>query len=166
MTRWKNRLAWNSVAAAAMTAVVALASPAAAAGPSTTAVQASPSAVTVGQSVSLSATVSCAGDPSGGLGMTFFDGSTLLDTVPVSAAGAASYTTSLSTAGSHTITAAYNGNDNCTASNAVTTVVVSAAPTPSNGLCLLACSGLINFNVGNINNEIDVDHDGTSAHRS
>lgn len=162
MTRWKDMLAWNSVTAAAMAAVVVLATPAAAQAPSTTTVQASPSAATVGQSVSLSATVTCTGDPSGGLGMTFFDGSTLLNTVPVNAAGAATYTTTLSSVGSHTVTAAYNGNGNCDASNATTTVVVSAAPTPPSGLCLLAYSGLINFNVGDINNEINIYRDGSS----
>ncbi|MFJ2271956.1 Ig-like domain-containing protein [Streptomyces sp. NPDC087849] len=141
-----------------MTTVVALASPAAAAESSTTTVQASPSAAAIGQPVNLTATVTCAGDPSGGLGMTFFDGGDILDTVPVTAAGAAVYTAHLSTVGTHAITAAYNGNDNCSASNAETAVVMSAAPVPPplNGLCLLACGGLINFNVGDIHNEVNI----------
>ncbi|GAA1246956.1 hypothetical protein GCM10009665_42430 [Kitasatospora nipponensis] len=159
MTRWNDRAAWNLVMAAAVSAVVAIASPAAAAEPSTTTVQASPSAATIGQPVSLTAMVACTGDPSGGLGMTFFDSGDVLDTVPVTAAGAASYTAHLSTVGTHTITAAYNGNDNCSASNSETTVVMAAAPappSPPNGLCLLACDSLINFNVGDIHNEVNI----------
>jgi Bacterial Ig-like domain (group 3) len=145
---------------AALTAVVALASPAAAAVPSTTTVQATPSAATVGQPVNLTAAVTCADDPSGGLGMTFFDGGDILATVPVAPDGAATYSASLTIVGTHTITAAYNGNDNCGASNDVTTVTVSAAPvTPTNptgGFCLLTCGGLINFNVGDIHNEMNI----------
>ncbi|GAX56519.1 hypothetical protein SO3561_08087 [Streptomyces olivochromogenes] len=157
MTRWKDRAGWNLVTVAALTALVALASPAAAAGSSTTTVQASPSAATVGQPVNLTATVTCAVNPTGGLGVTFFDGGDILDTVPVTA-GAAVFTARLSTVGAHTITATYNGNDDCGASHAETTVVISAAsvPTPPNGLCLLACGGLINFNVGDIHNEINI----------
>ena len=93
MTRWKDRAACNLVALAALTAVVASASPAAAADPlpkSSTTVQASPSAAEIGQWVTLTAKVTCAGDPSGGLGMTFWDGGDILDTVPVTADGAAS----------------------------------------------------------------------------
>lgn len=171
MTRWKDQVTWNLVTAAAMAGVVAFASPAAAAESSTTTVQASPPTAVIGQPVSLTATVTCTDDPSGGLGMTFFDGGDILDTVPVTSAGAASYTAQLSTAGTHTITAAYNGNDNCSASNAETTVVMSAAPespTPPPGFCLLACGSLINFNVGDIHNEVDLSHGGrgTPAHRS
>ncbi|MFF3754695.1 Ig-like domain-containing protein [Streptomyces sp. NPDC002018] len=158
MRRLHERNTWKTVTVAALAAVVALATPAAAAVPSTTTVQATPASATVGQSVALTATVSCTGDPSGGLGMTFFDGSDILDTVPVSPSGQASYSTSFTTTGAHTITAAYNGNDNCSASNDETTVVVSATPpvppTPPGGFCLLVCGGLFNFSTGNINNSI------------
>lgn len=159
MTRWNDRAAWNLVPLGALTAVVAFASPAAAAVPSTTTTQASPSAATIGQPVNLTAMVTCADDPSGGLGMTFFDGGDTLATVPVNTAGAAAYTANLSTVGTHTITAAYNGNDTCSASNAETTVLISTAPAPPTtptGFCLLACGGLINFNVGNIHNEVNI----------
>ncbi|MGW6746636.1 Ig-like domain-containing protein [Streptomyces sp. NPDC055025] len=159
MRRLREREIWKTATVAALAAVVALASPAAAAVPSSTAVQATPSAAAVGESVVLSATVSCTADPSGGLGVTFFDGSDLLTTVPVGADGQASYPTSFSTAGSHTITAAYNGNADCGASNAETTVVVSEAPVPPMPpirYCLLACGGLINFSAGNIHNEINL----------
>ncbi|WP_084701519.1 Ig-like domain-containing protein [Streptacidiphilus anmyonensis] len=172
MARWKERAAWNLVPYAALSAVVAFASPAAAAAQSTTAVQASPSTASIGQPVDLAATVTCSGDPSGGLGVTFFDGGDILATVPVTAAGAAVYTANLSTVGTHTITAAYNGNDNCSASNAETTVVISAAPVPPappNGLCLIACGGgLINFNVGDVHNEVNIYNGGrwASEHHS
>jgi len=98
---------------------------------STTTVQASPSSATTGQQVILTATVNCPGFPhQGGLGVTFFDGPNLLDTVPVNAGGQASLTTTFTTEGAHQITAAYNGNGTCGASNATTTVQVTAEPTP------------------------------------
>ncbi|WP_063627907.1 Ig-like domain-containing protein [Actinospica robiniae] len=149
-----------------MLAVLAFASPAVAAVSSSTTVQASPSSATTGQSVALTAMVSCTGDLSGGLGMTFFDGGDELTTVPVAADGSASYSTSFSTTGTHTITAAYNGNDNCDASNNTTTVQVTEATepsTPSAGLCLLFCNGLIDLtvqNVGNVGNAGDIYNDG------
>ena len=149
------RKAWETLALAAV-AVVAIASPAAAAVSSGTTVQASPSTAATGQSVDLSATVTCAGDPSGGLGVSFFDGSNLLSTVLVGSDGTATYATSFGSTGTHMITAAYNGNDDCDASNGTTTVDVTAAPTPPtppSGLCLLTCGSLINIsNVGNIYN--------------
>lgn len=98
--------------------------------PSTTTVQASPSSAAVGQQVVLTATVSCPGFTPGGLGVTFFDGPNLLDTVPLDASGQATYTTTFTTTGSHTITAAYNGDSNCAASNNTTTVQISTAPPP------------------------------------
>ncbi|WP_457462971.1 Ig-like domain-containing protein [Streptomyces sp. TE5632] len=140
----------------AIAAVVGLATPAAAAVPSSTTVTASPSAASVGAPVELTATVTCSADPSGGLGVTFFDGGDILDTVPVGTDGQAEYTTAFATPGTHTITAAYNGNEDCFASNSETTVAVSTAPVPptppGSGSCLLACGGLINFTVGDINN--------------
>jgi hypothetical protein len=142
----------------ALAAVVGLASPAAAAVNSTTTVTASPPAANVGVPVTLAATVTCDADPSGGLGVTFFDGGDILNTVPVGADGQAEHTTTFTTTGTHTITAAYNGNDNCFASNNTTTVVVSAVPVPpappANGFCLLACGSLIGYTVGDINNNV------------
>lgn len=155
MRSWQNQRAWKTLTAATV-AVVAFASPAAAAAAgSSTTVQASPSTASIGQSVDLAATVTCTGDPSGGLGMSFFDGSNLLTTVPVGQDGTAPYETSFTSTGAHTITAAYNGNDNCDASNGTTTVQVTTAPTPpanSSGLCLLFCNGLINLRVENVGN--------------
>lgn len=115
---------------AALTAVVAFAPPAAAQGSSSTTVQAVPATAEVGDPVALQATVACANDPSGGLGVTFFDGGDLLDTVPVGSDGVATYTATFDTPGTHTITAAYNGNTECFASNSTTTVQVSDSPVP------------------------------------
>ncbi|MGW8671368.1 Ig-like domain-containing protein [Streptomyces niveus] len=147
------------VVATALAAVLGMASPAWAA-PSSTTVTATPQSAQVGTAVQLAATVDCPGDPSGGLGMTFFDGSDELDTVPVNANGQATYSTTFTTAGSHTITAAYNGNADCDASNNTTTVQVTSAPNPpgppGGGFCLLACGGLINFSVGNIHNPVNI----------
>jgi hypothetical protein len=121
--------------------------------PSTTTVQAAPATATTGEPVVLTATVTCTASPAGGLGVTFFDGGDLLDTVPLNAGGQASLTHSFATEGTHTITAAYNGNNNCGASSSTTTVQISAAPptppTPPTPSC--GCgSGLVNIhNSGN-----------------
>jgi len=97
---------------------------------STTTVVAVPDEATVGESVDLIATVTCTAFTPGGLGVTFFDGAILLDTVPVDAGGAATLTTSFATEGIHEITAAYNGFADCGASNGTMTVDVSDEPTP------------------------------------
>jgi hypothetical protein len=139
------RTGWKA-AIAAMAAVVALATPAAAQEPSATTVQAVPANAAVGESVTLQATVTCSNDPSGGFGMTFADGSEILDTVPVSPDGTARYTTTFETAGSHTITAIYSGNSGCFSSNSTTTVQVSDSPvppTPPAAPC--NCGGLYNI---------------------
>ncbi|WP_240510009.1 Ig-like domain-containing protein [Streptomyces malaysiense] len=156
MRRRRTRGGW-AVTSAALAAVLAAAAPAAAAA-SSTSVTASPSTATVGGSVQLTAAVTCGSDPSGGLGMSFFDGGDLLTTVPVAADGQATYTTSFTTTGTHTITAAYNGNEACDASNSTTTVQVSSSPAPPDGtpgLCLLACGSLIGFVVGDIHNTVN-----------
>ncbi|WP_328327888.1 MULTISPECIES: Ig-like domain-containing protein [unclassified Streptomyces] len=145
------------VAFAAAAALVSIAPAAAAADPSSTSVTASPSSAAVGQSVSLDATVTCSSDPSTGLGVTFFDGPDILATAPVSTDGHSTLTTSFTATGSHTITAAYNGDDNCSASSATTTVTVSDAKPPNPGGtpgCLLC--GLVNFHVGDIHNEVNI----------
>ncbi|WP_340373785.1 Ig-like domain-containing protein [Streptomyces sp. SS7] len=111
----------------------------------------------IGAAVELTATVTCASDPGGGLGMTFFDGADLLGTVAVAANGQARFTASFTALGTHTITAAYNGNESCDASSGTAPVSVSAAPvTPTvpPGLCLLTCGGLLGFVVGDIHNNI------------
>ncbi|MET9062859.1 Ig-like domain-containing protein [Streptomyces antibioticus] len=155
MLRQQGWKAWFMVVPAALAAVGAFASPALAAEPSTTSVQTTPSSASTGEQVHLTATVTCTADPSGGLGVTFFDGATLLDTVPVAADGTAQLNTTFTAPGTHSITGAYNGNDNCGASSGTSTVQVSAAPTPPSGTgaCFLLCGGaLFHFSVGNINN--------------
>jgi hypothetical protein len=154
------RRTWKPGTIVALAAVVGLASPAAAA-TSTTTVTASPSAAYVGAPVTLTATVTCDVDPSGNdLGVTFWDGGTPIDSRTVGANGQAVLSTSFTTAGSHKITAAYNGNGTCDASNGETTVEVSALPVPptppANGLCLLTCSSLFGFSVGDINQHVEV----------
>ncbi|QIY66260.1 Ig-like domain-containing protein [Streptomyces sp. RPA4-2] len=154
------------VAVAAAATVLFLAPSAAAADQSSTTVQATPSSATTGQLVSLDATVTCSSDPSGGLGVSFFDGPDLLATAPVSADGHSSLTTGFTTTGTHTITAAYNGDDSCGASSDTTTVTVSQAPAPpaNNPGCLLC--GLIDFHVGDIHNEVNVNsHNVTRIHK-
>ena len=162
MQNWQKRKVWETLAFTAL-AVVAFASPAAAAAvSSSTTVQASPSTAATGQSVDLSSTVTCAGDPSGGLGMTFFDGANVLATVPVGMDGTSAFATSFTSTGAHTITAAYNGNDNCDASNNTTTVQVTAAPappTPPSGLCLLTCNSLIDIRIDNVGNIYNIENE-------
>ncbi|MGH3663481.1 MAG: Ig-like domain-containing protein [Micromonosporaceae bacterium] len=115
-----------AVAALAAVSLVAMSSPASAQPePSQTTVTASPGSAVLRQQVILTATVTCRGFTPGGLGVTFFDASDLLDTVPVGPRGEASITTTFSTVGSHVITAAYNGDSNCGASFDTTAVEVS-----------------------------------------
>ncbi|MFJ9057749.1 Ig-like domain-containing protein [Streptomyces sp. NPDC102409] len=154
------------VVALATATVLSLAPSAAAADPSSTTVQATPSSAATGQLVTLDATVTCSSDPSGGLGVSFFDGPDLLATAPVSADGRSSLTTGFTTTGTHTITAAYNGDDSCDASNGTTTVTVSQAPSPPAGNpgCLLC--GLIDFHIGDVHNEVNVNsHHVTRIHK-
>ncbi len=104
---------------------------------------ANPSAVA--QSVTFTATVAASGG--GGvapdLNVTFTDGAATLATVPLSAGGVASYTTSALANGSHAITAAYNGDAALEVSASVSTllrqevlvssqVAVASATNPSN----------------------------------
>ncbi|MER6522358.1 Ig-like domain-containing protein [Streptomyces sp. NPDC001553] len=165
MKAWRAGKAGLVVAVAAAT-VLSIAPSAAAADPSSTTVQATPSSATTGQLVTLDATVTCSSDPSGGLGVSFFDGPDLLATAPVSANGHSSLTTGFTTTGTHTITAAYNGDDGCSASNDTTTVTVSQAPAPPANTpgCLLC--GLIDFNVGDVHNNVNVNSQNvTGAHK-
>ncbi|SPF35519.1 exported hypothetical protein [Candidatus Sulfopaludibacter sp. SbA4] len=104
--------------------------------PTTTSLQAAPSSSTLGQTVTLTATVS----PSTASGtVTFLDGSTNLGTAPVSA-GTANFSTSTLAIGNHSLTASYGGdtNDTPSASQPVaefvsqpTTTTLAADPNPS-----------------------------------
>ncbi|MEV6012956.1 Ig-like domain-containing protein [Streptomyces sp. NPDC051976] len=151
------------VAAATAAAVMALAPSAAALDQSSTSVQASPSSATTGQLVTLNATVTCSSDPSGGLGVSFFDGTNLLATAPVSTTGQSTLTTGFTTTGTHTITAAYNGDDSCSASNATTDVTVSATPPPPSNTpgCLLC--GLLDVHFGDVTNVTNIKSHNTTT---
>jgi hypothetical protein len=90
-----------------------------AAAPSVTTLSASATAVAVGRQVTFTATVKTAagaGTPTGSV--TFLDGSLVLGTAPIDARGRATFTTSFTTAGSHTVRAVYGGDDAFAASAA------------------------------------------------
>jgi hypothetical protein len=93
----------------------------------TTALTASPNPATVGQTVTLTATVaetSGSGVPTGSV--TFYDGTTSLGTGTLSS-GSATYSTSSLAVGSHSITARYGGDtNNATSTSAAVTVTVNA----------------------------------------
>lgn len=94
----------------------------------TTTVSSSVNPSTVGQSVTLTATVASGTVPTGDV--AFFDGTTSLGTATM-VSGVASFTTSSLALGSHTITAAYAGSTSAAPSKsaALTQVVGSAAST-------------------------------------
>jgi hypothetical protein len=97
----------------------------------TTQLASSPNPSLVGEALALTATVSAvSGTPTGNV--TFKDGTSTLGTASLGANGVAVMTTVALAAGSHTITAVYGGDathDGST-SNAVTQVVLAAAPAP------------------------------------
>jgi hypothetical protein len=90
----------------------------------TIALTSSPNPSTVGQATVLTATVS----PSTATGVvTFFDGSTMLGNGTLSA-GVAALSVSTLTIGTHSITAVYDGDANCTGSTATYTQTVKGLP--------------------------------------
>ncbi len=92
---------------------------------SSTTVSSSGANANLGAALTFTATVnSTAGTPTGSV--QFFDGATVLGTSPVNAQGAATYTTSTLTAGSHTINAVYSGDTNFAASQSTLTQAVIA----------------------------------------
>ncbi len=98
----------------------------------TTALTASASAITVGTSVTLTATVTgtvgSSGTPTGTV--TFYDGTTMLGTGTLTA-GVAAYATTGLPVGSHTVTAVYRGDSNFSGStSAAVTITVAAMATP------------------------------------
>jgi len=115
-------------------------SPPAAAAPTTTALAADVSAPAVGQTVHLTATVASAAGTPGGT-VTFFDGNTALGTVSLDASGRAVLSTAFGTAGSHTLTAVFNGTAdfapsrsaalNEAVSQAATTAALTASANPA-----------------------------------
>ena len=81
---------------------------------------------TAGTSITFSAAVTSwsAGSPQNGT-VSFYDGSTLLGTVPVNSNGQASYTTSSLPAGSQTVTAAYSGGTNYASGSTNATITLA-----------------------------------------
>ena len=92
----------------------------------TVALVASPSPSQAGQKVTLTATVTqsqkYASLPTGTV--TFEDGSTTLGTIAISSSGVAAYSTTTLAAGSHTLTAHYNGDGTYPAVNGMQTLTV------------------------------------------
>jgi hypothetical protein len=101
---------------------------------SATAVMSSANPSFAGQSVTLTASVASTGPtPTGN--MIFTSGSTTLGTVALSGGSAAYTTTSLTAAGTQTITATYSGDANTQASSGTINQVINAVftPAPANG---------------------------------
>lgn len=95
-----------------------------------TTLTAAPNPASTGQSVTLSATVSPAptGSPLGSI--NFMDGETLLGTVNINSSGTASFSISILSAGSHTLTAVYSGNAVfATSTSSAVTEVIDATST-------------------------------------
>jgi hypothetical protein len=82
-----------------------------------------------GQPITFVATVATPVAPSGTV--TFFDGGSVLATVPVNASGAASLTTSALAFGSHSVTASYSGDASLTGaqSTSISSLVAKASTT-------------------------------------
>jgi predicted component of type VI protein secretion system len=97
---------------------------------STTSLSVTSDSITPGQSIALTATVASAttGTPTGTV--SFYDNNVLLNASPAPlTAGAATYiTTTLAPGVTHTITAAYSGDNNFTASTSTLTTPVVVAP--------------------------------------
>jgi hypothetical protein len=95
-----------------------------------TTVSASPNPAVAGQSVTLTATITPTPTGSSLGTVSFYNGSTLLNSATVNSSGLATATTSSLPTGSDSITAAYSGNAAFAAStSAVLTLTVGAAPT-------------------------------------
>jgi hypothetical protein len=81
---------------------------------------------TVGTSITFSSSVASwsAGPPVNNGAVSFYDGSTLLATVPVNGSGQASYTTSTLPVGKQTITATYAGGTNYASGSSSATITI------------------------------------------
>ncbi|MGB7264158.1 MAG: FG-GAP-like repeat-containing protein [Terracidiphilus sp.] len=94
--------------------------------PTTTSLSSSGTSIIVGQTVTFTASVSASPTPAGSV--TFFDGTTALATTTLNPSGVAIYSTSNLSVGSHSITAAYQGNSTFAASTSGATTVTVSAP--------------------------------------
>ena len=99
----------------------------------TTTLTASPTTATSGTAVNLTATVAEVGDTSVPTGtVTFKDGTTTLGSMTLNGTGVAVYNTSSLAVGAHSITAAYGGDaDNSASTSTAASVTISAVPTPT-----------------------------------
>ena len=90
------------------------------AAPTSISLSGSPNPGNVNQSITFNANVSSQSGPVGSGNVTFYDGVTSLGSSPLSAAGSASFTASFTSAGTHNITAVYDGStDFSTSTSAV-----------------------------------------------
>jgi len=80
-----------------------------------------------GTSLTFQAAVSSssAGAPNANGAVSFYDGSTLLSTIPVNSSGQASYTTAGLSAGTHTVTATYAGGTNYASGSTSVTITLT-----------------------------------------
>jgi hypothetical protein len=94
----------------------------------TTSLSLSSGSITPGQSVTLTSQVTSAttGTPTGSV--NFYDGTTLLDTAPLSAGTATFMTSSLSAGTTHQLTAVYSGDVNFTTSSTSQSMPIVVAP--------------------------------------
>jgi hypothetical protein len=96
---------------------------------SATTISSSSLSANLNTSVTFTATITAtAGIPTGSV--QFLDGMTLLGSSPLNAQGVATYTTSSLTAGSHTISAVYEGDANFVGSQSMLTQTVTTPVTP------------------------------------
>ena len=111
----------------------------------TTRLTSSATSATVGVPVTLTAVVLASTTNSGaatkapGGSVQFFDGQTLLATVPLNSTGTATWAQAFATSGSHALSAVYSGDTTfATSTGTLAQSVVAAVTTPNNGLSLAA----------------------------
>jgi hypothetical protein len=118
----------------------------------TTALAVSATQVTVGQSVTFTATVSPQSGANVAAGtVTFLDGTTTLGTAPLNATGVATFTTTALAAGSNSITAAYGGDNNDLPSTS-TAVMISVASAVAPSYMMAVSSSTLNLTAGQASN--------------
>jgi len=83
--------------------------------------------VTLGTSLTFTVNVTSwsAGPPNANGAVSFYDGTTLLSTVPVNGSGQASYTTTTLPVGIQTITATYTGGANYASGSGTATITIA-----------------------------------------
>jgi len=102
----------------------------------TTTLTLSGSSINVGISVTLTATVTSGGTSVTSGSVTFFDGTTSLQTVALNSSGQSTYSTTALAAGSHSLTASYGGNTSYQASTSAAATLTVSVPTSPSALAL------------------------------